>query len=195
MSWPLRFLAGASAISLLAGSVAAQALPGRSFAFQASSSGIAAGPGLTALAIPTRAAVQPYLYIKGNTGATWTIPAWDGRPWSDLKDEELKIWHNEPLIFDFEDFGDLRHTQNPVALPVLLDLRVQMYAQTGQKLIETGMRPATWMNFYFRPNGPMITPSTSGGLLRFVLHRRVRLKRQNIGGSYQNVGTVRIIRL
>jgi hypothetical protein len=195
MSWPTRFLAGGAAVSLLAGLAAGQALTGREFEYQASSAGISAGPGLTALAVPTRASVQPYLYIKGNTGATWTIPVWDGRPWNDLREEELKIWHNEPLIFDFENFGDLHHTQNPMALPVQLDLRVQMYAQTGHKLLETGMRPAAWMNLYFRPNGPMITPHSSGGLLRFVLHRRVRLKRQNIGGSYQNVGVVTVIRL
>ncbi len=195
MSWPLRILAGASAISLLAGPLFAQALSGREFSFQASTAALNAGPGLTALAMPTRAAVQPYLYIKGNTGATWTIPVWDGRPWSDLREEEIKIWHNEPLIFDFENFGDLIHTQNPVAPPVQLDLRVQMYARSGHKLVETGMRPASWMNSYFRPNGPVIGPGSSGGLLRFVMQRRVRLRRQNIGGSYQNVGTVRIIRL
>lgn len=182
--------------AMLVGSALAQT-PGRVFDYQPADfvDQDYSGAGDVSLEVKTKVNVLPYLYVIGNFGAEWTVQGWGEG--TDSRDEELLVYHNESLTLDIEDLGDLQKTSgtNSGAQTIALFGRIRAYNDsTNVELMDSTELPASDFNTFFNPNGPTLGAELSGGKLRLAVTRRIALSAGVGPGTYENVGTLTVIR-
>lgn len=175
----------------------ADPLPGRSFNYTASDAVDKdfSNEKSTVLKLTSRAVVQPYLYIAGNLGATWTVNGWGAA--TDAKTELIKIYHNETLALSLSGFADLTKSLGGKTGQQKIGMKMRFLfanGQTNATVFDSGTVAAAAANQVFNPSSPQFDPNASGGLLRLSLTRTIELT-PNVGpGTYENVGTITVVR-
>jgi hypothetical protein len=143
----------------------------------------------------TRINVNPYLYITGNLGAEWTVNGWGTG--ADTKVETIKIYHNETVTLDLEQFAAPAKIAGTKKGSQSVDLLGQMRFvndQTGEDLFDSGMVNIASLNGMFNPSGPNFKAGKTSGLLRVDFGRKISIKPAVGPGVYENVGLIKVIR-
>lgn len=174
-----------------------QNLPGRAFAYTASDAvdkDFSTDKAPT-LKVTSRAVVQPYLYIAGNLGAYWEVNGWGAA--TDSRTEQIKIYHNETLSLALSGFGDLVKTTGAKTGQQRIPLKMRFVFANGQSsstIFDSGVVTAAAANQVFSPSQPQFDAGTSGGFIRLNLTRTIEVA-PNVGpGTYENVGTITVVR-
>jgi hypothetical protein len=149
----------------------------------------------TVLKLTSRAVVQPYLYISGNLGANWEVNGWGAA--SDSRTEQIKIYHNETLTFALSGFADLIKAAGGKTGQQKIPIKMRFVFANGQSsatIFDSGLVTAAAANQLFSPSQPQFDPNVSGGLTRLSLTRTIDIA-PNVGpGTYENAGTITVVR-
>lgn len=187
----------AAAALALGASVAFAQSTGRSFTYTAGDAVDQdySSAGNVNLSFRTTVNVNAYLYILGNLGADWTVDGWGVG--QDERTESLFMYHNETLVFDFSNFGNLAKTAGTStgSQSISLAARIKlMNDATSALLFDSGMLPAADLNTTFQPAGPSFAALDSDGKLKIEATRKITLDAGVGPGTYENVGTITVIR-
>lgn len=194
----IRNILAIGALALLAVSANAQGpVKGRSFSYKPADlvDQDFSNAGDVDLKVRTTVKVNPYLYIVGNLGAEWTVDGWGTGV--DKKTEAIRFFHNETLTLDLEQFA------NPTKISgtktgdqaVQLDAQLAFFNETtADSVYDSGMAPAEKLNSIFEPSGPHFEVAATGGLMRLDLTRKITINPKVGPGTYENVGTIKVIR-
>jgi hypothetical protein len=148
-----------------------------------------------ALKVRTKVTVNPYLYVKGNLGAEWTVDGWGTG--TDSKTESIRFYHNETLTLDLEEFNNPQKISGTKTGAQAIDLQAELAFfndQNKKQVYTSGMVDAKKLNEIFQPSGPNFEVDFTGGLMRLDLSRKISIS-PNVGpGVYENVGIVKVIR-
>jgi len=151
--------------------------------------------GTVSLKSATNVVVNPYLYIVGDLSANWTIDGWGVG--SDKQTNSIRFYHNETLTLQLDGFGDVTKTSGTgtgtKTIAMQADLSFVNDA-TGKQLFDSSLVPAAKLNGMFQPSGPHFDALTTGGVMRLDFTKQISITPEVGPGTYQNVGTITIIR-
>lgn len=188
--------AAVAALLVIAGASMAQ-VTGRSFSYKATDTidQDFSGSGDVTLKARTKVTVNPYLYVMGNLGAEWTVDGWGSG--TDTKTESIRFYHNETLTLDLEQFDNPTKISGTETGAQSVDLSAELAFyndQNDKQIFTSGMVGALELNSIFNPAGPHFDVDFTGGLMRLELGRKITIN-PNVGpGTYENVGTIKVIR-
>jgi hypothetical protein len=195
----LRSLLTIAGIAVIAAAASAQQGPvaGRSFSYTSSmaADGDYSASGTTALSVDTKVTVNPYLYITGNLGANWIVNGWGSG--QDTQVNVIKFFHNETLTLVCSNFDNPAKTSGTKTGAQAVSLSGQfalLNDKTGASLYDSGMLPIGQLNSLFTAAGPNFGTKDSGGVLRLQLGRQISIDPTVGPGTYENVGTITVVR-
>lgn len=139
--------------------------------------------------------VQSYLYISGNLGANWVIDGWGTGLNNQIN--SIMFFHSETLSFQFNGFADPAKISGTSTGAVKVKLRgqVQLYNNADNSLLfDTGLMKAVYLNSVFQASGPSFGPKLTSGVMRMDFGREVNVTSDVGPGTYQNVGTITVVR-
>jgi hypothetical protein len=170
---------------------------GRSFSYKSSDAVSAdySGSGDAAMRVRTSIKVNPYLYIAGNLGTEWTVNGWGTG--IATKAETIRFFHNETLTLDLEGFSNPKKILGTKTGAQEVTLEGQLTftnEQTGKEFYEGDMVAISKLNNMFNPSGPSFQVSATGGAMRLNFSRRITVTPQVGPGTYENVGSIKVIR-
>jgi hypothetical protein len=170
---------------------------GRSFTYSSSDAVNAdySSAGTVTLKSATNVTVDPYLYIVGNLSANWTVDGWGVG--SDKQTNSIRFYHNETLTLQLAGFDNpakVSGTQTGAqAIQLQGDLSFVNDA-TNTSLYDSGMVGIASLNGMFQPSGPHFDAKSTGGVMRLDFTKMISITPEVGPGTYQNVGTITIIR-
>jgi len=151
--------------------------------------------GTVTLKSVTKVTVDPYLYIVGNLSANWTVDGWGVG--SDKQTNSIRFYHNETLTLQLAGFDNpakVSGTQTGAqAIQLQGDLSFVNDA-TNTSLYDSGMVGIASLNGMFQPSGPHFDAKSTGGVMRLDFTKMISITPEVGPGTYQNVGTITIIR-
>lgn len=143
----------------------------------------------------TNIAVNPYLYIHGNLGATWTVSGWGVG--ADTESDIVTFYHSETISFQFSQFDNPQKISGAKtgAQTISLQGQVQLYnSNTLDLLFDSGMLPIASLTTVFQPSGPIFTAKETGGIMRMNFSRQLSITPDVGPGEYENDGIITVIR-
>ena len=170
---------------------------GRSFTYSSSDAVNAdySSAGTVTLKSATNVTVDPYLYIVGNLSANWTVDGWGVG--SDKQTNSIRFYHNETLTLQLAGFDNpakVSGTQTG-AQAVQLEGDLAFYNDaTSTSLYDSGLVGIASLNGMFQPSGPHFDAKSTGGVMRLDFTKKISITPEVGPGTYQNVGTITIIR-
>ena len=170
---------------------------GRSFTYSSSDAVNAdySSAGTVTLKSATNVTVDPYLYIVGNLSANWTVDGWGVG--SDKQTNSIRFYHNETLTLQLDGFDNpakVSGTQTG-AQSVQLDGELNFFNDaTSTSLYDSGLVGIASLNGMFQPSGPHFDAKSTGGVMRLDFTKMISITPEVGPGTYQNVGTITIIR-
>ena len=170
---------------------------GRSFTYSSSDAVNAdySSAGTVTLKSATNVTVDPYLYIVGNLSANWTVDGWGVG--SDSQTNSIRFYHNETLTLQLDGFDNpakVSGTQTG-AQSVQLDGELNFFNDaTSTSLYDSGLVGIASLNGMFQPSGPHFDAKSTGGVMRLDFTKKISITPEVGPGTYQNVGTITIIR-
>jgi len=170
---------------------------GRSFTYSSSDAVNAdySSAGTVTLKSATNVTVDPYLYIVGNLSANWTVDGWGVG--SDSQTNSIRFYHNETLTLQLDGFDNpakVSGTQTG-AQSVQLDGELNFFNDaTSTSLYDSGLVGIASLNGMFQPSGPHFDAKSTGGVMRLDFTKMISITPEVGPGTYQNVGTITIIR-
>ena len=170
---------------------------GRSFTYSSSDAVNAdySSAGTVTLKSATNVTVDPYLYIVGNLSANWTVDGWGVG--SDKQTNSIRFYHNETLTLQLAGFDNpakVSGTQTG-AQAVQLEGDLAFYNDaTSTSLYDSGLVGIASLNGMFQPSGPHFDAKSTGGVMRLDFTKKITITPEVGPGTYQNVGTITIIR-
>ena len=170
---------------------------GRSFTYTSSDAVSAdySAAGTVTLKSATNVTVDPYLYITGNLSANWVVDGWGVG--SDTQVNSIRFYHNESLTLQLASFDNpakVSGTQNG-AQAVQLQGELNFFNDaTNTSLYDSGMVGIASLNGMFQPSGPHFDAKATGGVMRLDFGRQISITPEVGPGTYQNVGTITVIR-
>jgi len=175
----------------------AQQPPTRTFKYAATDAadGNYSAAGNVNLKVVTSIGVTNYLYITGNLGANWVVDGWGKGHNSQVN--TIKFFHTETLTLICAGFQDPIKTSGTSSGAQAISLKGDFALfnnATGLSLFDTGMVPIAQMNSIFTPGGPSFTVKQSDGVLRLELERQINIHPTVGPGTYENVGTITVVR-
>ena len=151
--------------------------------------------GTVTLKSVTKVTVDPYLYIVGNLSANWTVDGWGVG--SDKQTNSIRFYHNETLTLQLAGFDNpakVSGTQTG-AQAVQLEGDLAFYNDaTSTSLYDSGLVGIASLNGMFQPSGPHFDAKSTGGVMRLDFTKKITITPEVGPGTYQNVGTITIIR-
>jgi hypothetical protein len=151
--------------------------------------------GTVTLHAKTKVTVNPYLYIKGNLGAEWTVDGWGSGV--DARSEDIKFYHNEGLTLSFSDFANPAKVSGGASGDQAIALKGQLAFSndaSGASLFDSGLVDIANLNSMMTPAGPNFDVASSGGVLKLSFTRRIAITPAVGPGVYENTGTITVIR-
>jgi hypothetical protein len=187
------------ALAGIASVACAQSAPvtGRSFTYTASDAqnNDYSTAGSVTLKSVTNVTVDPYLYITGNLSANWVVDGWGVGQDSEVN--SIRFYHNETLSLQLAGFANPAKVSGTQTgnQAVTLSGEMQFFNDaTKTSLYDSGMVPIAQLNGMFQPSGPSFGSLATGGVMRLDFGRQISLTPDVGPGTYQNVGTITVIR-
>jgi len=194
----LRNILAISSLAVLAVAAHAQGpVKGRSFTYSSMDAvdGDYSSAGTQTFKVRTDVTVNPYLYITGNLGASWIVDGWGKGV--DSQVNAIKFYHNETLTLVCAGFDNPAKTSGTKtgAQAVTLNGQFALFNdQSGSSLYDSGMLPIGQLNSLFTASGPNFQVAQTGGVMRLELGRQIVIDPTVGPGTYENIGTITVVR-
>ena len=170
---------------------------GRSFSYKASDAinQDYSTAGNVTLKSATNVTVDPYLYITGNLSANWVVDGWGVG--SDSQTNSIKFYHNETLTLQLAGFDNPAKVSGTQTGAQAISLQGELNFfndATSKSLYDSGLVGIASLNGMFQPSGPSFGAKDTGGVMRVDFSRKISITPEVGPGTYQNVGTITVIR-
>ena len=170
---------------------------GRSFTYSSSDAVNAdySAAGTVTLKSATNITVDPYLYITGNLSANWVVDGWGVG--SDSQTNSIRFYHNETLTLQLAGFDNpakVSGTQTGAQAVKLEGELAFVNDASSTSLYDSGLVGIAALNGMFQPSGPHFDAKSTGGVMRLDFTKKISITPEVGPGTYQNVGTITVIR-
>lgn len=151
--------------------------------------------GAVILTSSTNISVRPYLYVTGSLSANWVVEGWGSG--NDTQTNTIHFYHNETLTVMLCGFDNPTKVSGTPSGAQAVDQQGQLRFSNGQNslpLFDTGLVGMNSLNGAVEIGAQQFNAGATDGILCLDFTRKIQLTPAIGPGTYQNAGTITVIR-